>query len=138
MYTRNYYSEHEKITVPENYDGNAFHENKEVREAKAEQAPSVKEELPPLRAPWDVPKETSEDVAEKVMTRPKTQGNLLGELMTNLPFGSFLRKGDFFKNAFSDFGTEEILLIGVALFLLLSKSGDKECAFILLFLLFVK
>ena len=30
------------------------------------------------------------------------------------------------------FGTEEILIIGIAAFLLFSKGGDKECAIILL------
>ena len=34
-------------------------------------------------------------------------------------------------------GTEELLLIGAALFLLFSKDGDKECAIILLILLLI-
>ena len=34
-------------------------------------------------------------------------------------------------------GTEELLLIGVALFLLFSKDGDKECAIIFLLALFI-
>ena len=40
----------------------------------------------------------------------------------------FLKKG---------FGTEEILIIGIAAFLLFSKDGDKECAIILLLSLFL-
>ena len=36
-----------------------------------------------------------------------------------------------------EIGTEELLLIGVALFLLFSKSGDKECAVIFLLSLFM-
>ena len=35
------------------------------------------------------------------------------------------------------FGTEEILIIGIAAFLLFSKGGDKECAIILLLSLFL-
>ena len=35
------------------------------------------------------------------------------------------------------FGTEELLIAGVALYLLFSKSGDKECAVALLLLLLV-
>ena len=34
-------------------------------------------------------------------------------------------------------GTEELLIIGIALYLLFSKSGDMECAIILLLLLLV-
>ncbi len=40
----------------------------------------------------------------------------------------------FFKKGF---GTEEILIIGIAAFLLFSKGGDKECAIILLLSLFL-
>ena len=34
-------------------------------------------------------------------------------------------------------GTEELLLAGIALFLLFSKNGDKECAIILLLSIFI-
>ena len=34
-------------------------------------------------------------------------------------------------------GTEELLILAVAGFLLFSKNGDRECALILLFLLFI-
>ena len=137
MYTRSYYSEDEKILVPENYDGNAFSEKQKANEEE-KQYPPKKEELPPLRAPWDISKEDTESAAAEVLAKPKEHNGFFGEFISKLPFGSFLKKGDFLKNSFSDFGTEELLLIGVALFLLLSKDGDKECAFILLFLLFVK
>ena len=138
MYTRSYYSENEKITIPENYDGNAFREKQETRELKAEQIPPTKEELPPLRAPWDISKEETNNTAEEVMARPTLHSGFLGDFMNRMPFGSLLKKGNFLKNTFSDFGTEELLIIGLALFLLLSKDGDKECALILLFLLFFK
>ena len=52
---------------------------------------------------------------------------LLGGL--NLPFLEGLKM--------PKIGTEELLIIAVAGFLLFSKNGDKECALILLFLLFV-
>ena len=139
MYTRNYYSEDEKIRVPENYDGIAFPEQNEIKNA-SETDPKIPSESdnPPLRAPWDIPKEEKQNVTEEVMAKPRESGGILGDFMNKLPFGSLFKKGDFLGNALSDFGTEEILIIGVALFLLLSKNGDKECAFILLFLLFVK
>lgn len=39
------------------------------------------------------------------------------------------------KSLIKDIGTEEILILATALFLLFSKEGDKECAIILLILL---
>lgn len=44
------------------------------------------------------------------------------------------------KGLFSNFelGIEEILIIGAAIFLFMSKSGDFECIFILIALLFVR
>ena len=48
--------------------------------------------------------------------------------------------GDMPKRLFGGFelGVEELLLIGAALFLFISKSGDFECIFILIALLFVR
>ncbi len=48
--------------------------------------------------------------------------------------GFDLRGLSLFKHGF---GTEEILIIGIAAFLLFSKDGDKECAIILLLSLFL-
>ena len=57
---------------------------------------------------------------------PKGNGRLFG---FNFPF----------LNGFSlsKFGIEEILLIATAIILFMSKDGDKECALMLLLLLFV-
>ena len=136
MYTRSYYTDDEKIKVPENYDGNAFTEIKDIKEpliSKEEPKDSV-----PLRAPWDVPKRDGETVETAAIENEKIKDGFLGDLMGKMPFGKLFSKGGFFKNTFSDFGTEELLIIGIALFLLLSKDGDKECAIILFFLVFVK
>lgn len=48
-------------------------------------------------------------------------------------FGTDILRG--FK--FSKIGTEEILLIAAAAFLFFSKDGDKECAILLLILVFL-
>ncbi len=48
--------------------------------------------------------------------------------------GFDLKKISLFKRGF---GTEEILILGIAAFLLFSKGGDKECAIILLLSLFL-
>ena len=138
MYTRSFYSEDEKIKVPENYDGNAFTEIKDIKGTAIEKEAETAQETAPLRAPWDLPHEEAKNISREAMARPKERDGFFGELMTKLPFGNIFAKGNFLKNTFSDFGMEELLIIGVALFLLFSKDGDKECALILLFLIFVK
>jgi hypothetical protein len=64
-------------------------------------------------------------VAAKPSATPHT--GLLGSL--NLPFLSGIK--------LPEIGSEEILIIAVALFLLLSQHGDKECAIMLLLLLLI-
>lgn len=139
MYTRAYYPEEEKINVPENYDGNAFREESIKTNSETEETVLQKEEPVPLRAPWDTPppKENSEDKAEAVMGNPRGDG-FFGGIFKKLPISNLFGGFDLFKHGLSDIGTEEILIIGVALFLLLSKGGDKECAIMLLLLLFIK
>ncbi|MBQ7333659.1 MAG: hypothetical protein IJW38_04850 [Clostridia bacterium] len=54
-------------------------------------------------------------------------------------FRNFFDKSFDFKNISlfkKGFGTEELLIIGIAAFLLFSRDGDKECAIILLLTLF--
>ena len=51
-------------------------------------------------------------------------------------FGKFLPKGLPILRNFK-LGTEEILIIAVAAFLFFSRDGDKECALLLLSLLFI-
>lgn len=138
MYTRAYYPKEDKINVPENYDGNAFRE--ESVKTDIEEAPTLqKEEAIPLHAPWDnpPPEENSEEKSEAVMGKPKSEG-VFGTIFKRLPISNLFSGFGGLKNGLSDIGTEEILIIGVALFLLLSKGGDKECAVMLLLLLFIK
>ena len=137
MYTRSYDNE-SRINIPENYDGNAFVEAKSIKESSSNKESELTAEALPLRAPWDISREAADGDSAEVMAKPKINDGFWGELMSKLPFGSILGKGNFLKSTFSDFGTEELLILGVALFLLLSKDGDKECALILLFLIFVK
>ena len=41
------------------------------------------------------------------------------------------------EDTYTNIGTEEILIIATAAFLFFSKGGDRECALILLLLLFI-
>ena len=113
MYTRSYPTQDEKISVPENYVGNAF----EKREPE--------------------PMESSGDTKECI-SEPALASGGLGSLFKKIPVPAFLSGLNVFRGGLDGFGTEEILIIGVALFLLFSKSGDKECAIMLLLLLFIK
>ena len=121
MYTRAYFPDEEKIKVPENYVGNAFGEERAegekdgTGECKAEEMPS----------------------GEAVHTMRRTDG-AFGSIFKGRTLGSLFGGFDIFKGAFSNIGTEEILIIGIALFLLLSEGGDKECALMLFFLLFIR
>ena len=128
MYTRSYDNEN-RIKIPENYDGNAFFEAPEPTEASLE----PEKEREPLRAPWDTPKEILQK-EESVPTMAGIKGGgIFGKYLKKLPFGALKIFGD---GGFK-LGTEEILIIGVALFLFFSGSGDKECAVMLLLLLLV-
>ena len=134
MYTRNYQSEeNDTLKIPEGYDGIAFRENEAPVEKEAtEEAPYTSA----LRAPWDEIKEVP-PAAEPVMARPKQSDSFLTGLLGRFNVGGLLDKCGLLRDGRINFGSEEILLIGVALLLLFNKSGDKECAVMLLLLLFV-
>ena len=91
-----------------------------------------------MKAPWDIQTQEQVKNAEEVMSKPKSNEGFFSTFMEKLPFGNFFNNINLFKNGKIDFGTEELLIIGIALFLLFSKNGDKECSLILLFLLFIK
>ena len=132
MYTRNYIDDEGTVSIPKNYDGIAF--DTDSPDTKNTVAASVGEKK-------ISPNELTEQPEEAVMTgaSANTDGGLFGNL-----FGKFQLKSLFPSSVGSilgldkfKLGREELLLIGIALFLLFSKEGDKECAIILLLLLFV-
>lgn len=133
MYTRSYYPEQETLKVPENYDGLALGDEN----ANDKQKEEIPKESAPLRAPWDTPTEEKSET-EAVSAAANTYTGALGGLISKIPFLHGLDRFDFLKKEISSIGTEELLIIGLALFLLFSKSGDKECSLMLLFLLFVR
>lgn len=112
MYTANYYPKEDGMKVPENYSGNAFAQSVGETDTEPKDAPEAQEAM---------------------------GGGLFSSLTSRLPLGKIIPEGlhsalhlDKFK-----IGTEEILIIALALFLFLSKEGDKECAIILFLLLFI-
>ena len=119
MYTRSYYSEDEKINVPENYNGTAIKD-------PLEKAPN--EEIPeaePLRAPWDIQAEEENISAssEAMITKNDSESGFLANIFRRLPISPRIFSADIFKFGLESIGFEEILLIGVALILFLSKEN---------------
>ena len=115
MYSRTYPDENTPTFIPESYGGTALGRNESDYIEDKE--------------------EIKEEVYEETSAKGKDGGFLsfgsLPSFLTNI-FPS-LRGGKLFKN----FGTEELLIIGAALLLFFSKEGDKECAILLILLLFV-
>ncbi len=142
MYTRTYQAEEEKITVPENYDGNAFRED---RECESLSTPDINtSQSIETDSKCDKIQESVSQVAETSaecsgVSKKKAEGDgIFASIFKGGHRASFLDSLPFIKNGRFDIGTEEILIVAVAVFLLLSKGGDKECAIMLLLLLFVK
>ena len=125
LYTRTFQkSEAEKMNIPQNYDGIAFSEPEFPPPLLGE----VSNETPPSA------ETTDRASVPTVSDKGKTDGSFLGGLFKNIPFLSSSRFGGKFPDKL---GTEDLLIIGVALFLLFTKNGDRECAIMLLLLLFV-
>lgn len=118
MYSRNFYTtESEKTPLPESYGGTAF-------------------------APTDTPQEQDTvdtcDECENTQTASVevSAGTAKG---TSLLSGLFGDRGFFGISSLKlpKIGTEEILIIAAALFLIFSKDGDLEIALMLLALLLI-
>lgn len=124
MYSRSYYPEgQDRLNLPENYDGTAFMERQAVSEPVIEEVSfGEKKEV--------YPEERAEPTAGRVnhgfgnipiLSGLFDKGGLLGGLGLSMP----------------NIGTEEILILATAAFLFFSKSGDRECALLLLLLIFI-
>ena len=112
MYSRNYYTdETSKPAPPDNYNGTAFIEG-------------PPEEIDNLYPETDT-----------VVSGSPRDGGLGGGFASIPILSSIFGSGKGLK--FENFGIEEILIIATAAFLFFSPEGDKECAIILLLLLFI-
>ena len=132
MYSRSYTEEASGILIPESYGGTALREeviSDALRSQANESERGTQAEVTP-----ETPEGESITASAKVRESP----SVLSSLFDKLPFGNIL--GGLFGNGklgLQKFGTEEILIIATAAFLLFSKDGDKECAIMLLLLLFI-
>ena len=133
MYTRSYSDKESPVSIPENYDGTAFGENTKDFESEEEITSKVAF-APPFFAGEEEEKQKNAESAEAFS--PLTNKFSLKSLF---PEGGFLGslKKSFPRISSPKIGTEEILLAALALYLFLSKDGDKECAIMLIILLFI-
>lgn len=141
MYSRGYYTEaNEKISLPESYDGVAFSDPSGLTsDATHDSARSVEEcsvGAGGLQNPWE---DKGESKRSDVPAGSESAGFLSG-LRTSPLFGKIFSGGSLFGIEglrMPKIGSEELLILATAAFLLFSRDGDKECALILLFLLFI-
>ena len=139
MYSRSYFTGNTDINVPENYDGVAFSQDTAHEEIKIPKIEPVKNEI--KFSPKDEECESKstpdrEDFCESCDAEANRGGifgfdikGTLSSLFSGSKLSRFIPK---------DFGIEEILLIGLALFLLFSPDHDIECALLLLALIFIR
>ncbi len=114
MYTRSFGTpDEETLSIPEKYSGMAFDANKCEIHSEIEESHA-----------------TADGSFEK-------KDKLFGTFSRFLPAGLFDKGFALFKKDGFKLGTEEILILIVAAFLLFSKEGDKECALMLIMLLFI-
>ena len=138
MYTRPYFQNSAEVSVPEKYDGNALKEETANKSGDDEVRSTESEEMnEELRAPWDRIESEANEQTVKTGADVDSKRGILGGLMKNLPFGSLPFKLNFMGSDGFKLGYEEILIIAIALFLIFSKGGDKECGIALLALIFI-
>ena len=139
MYSRSYFQGDSEISVPDNYDGTVFFENTAQQEAKTPKIEPIKVEkkVSPKSDECECECDPEPHDCRENPHECTDRGGIFGfdfkgafgSLFSGTRLGAFIPK---------DFGIEEILIIGIALFLLFSPERDIECALLLLALIFIK
>ena len=138
MYSRSYFQGDADISVPDNYDGTAFLSEVIQSDAKAPRIEPIKSEI--KFSPKDEACESECAETRECDECPMDKGSGGGFLGIDLKrtFGSIFSGTRLASFLPKDFGFEEILIIGIALFLLFSPERDIECALLILALVFIK
>lgn len=140
MYSRSYKQDGESISIPESYGGVAFREP-EV-EPVPDDAPRSLAKSADIRFTSPEPPDpnlTSSLEAEPAKSEETVAtGGFFSSIMDKMPIKNLFSGIDIGKLGLSRIGSEEILIIGLALFLFFSRDGDKECAVLLLLLLLIR
>jgi len=131
MYARSYTADESTIRIPDGYDGTALIER--CADDGCERAENG------TKASAAEPQDSAQVFFRKDDDEcDKTQHEGGAKSFFDKIFSSFLPIKSFSpKSIFEKIGLEELLIIGVALFLFFSKESDKECAIMLLVLLFI-
>ena len=135
MYSRNYYTDEAQLKIPENYDGTAL-----IDERCKDNSPPTIDSIEGEREN-ECSVSTAESDAEAASLR-LNMSDRYSEKAGGFDILSLLSdrglKNLSLKSLIPNFGTEELLLLALAAFLLFSKTGDKECAILILVLIFIK
>ncbi|MBE6635839.1 MAG: hypothetical protein E7617_06565 [Ruminococcaceae bacterium] len=125
MYSRSYYADEGRIQIPENYDGTSL----------MEKASDIREEV----RRDEVMQNSTNDNGKFENTDKHSTADKFGfpKLFDRFRMPDGESPKNILRKIISNFGTEELIIIGVALFMLLSDDGDIECGGMLLFLLFI-
>ena len=138
MYSRSY-SQGDLPSVPESYSGVAFRDPEPIPEDAPKSIPkSADVKFTTSPAPPDPNLTTKEEPSPE--SEAVETGGILSGIFDKLPIRSLFTGGsplDLSRIKLPRIGTEEILIAGLALFLFFSKDGDRECAMLLLLLLFI-
>ena len=133
MYSRSYIEKTSQKRIPDGYDGIAIRED-EADEKLDTGSPNTEnptmQDSPTLN-PWEEDALDKGEKKEESVGAFSFLGTPLGSLFgsVKLPFLGSLKM--------PKIGTEEILILVAAAYLFFSKDGDKECALILILILFV-
>ena len=130
MYTRSYNDDTHGIVIPESYGGTLLRESE--HRIKASDEDDENRSIRTDKNPW----ETHEQQPDNIHKDDESAEAF--SFLSKIPISNFL-SNILGKSKFSlqKIGTEEILIIATAAFLFFSKEGDKECAIMLLLLLFL-
>ena len=124
MYTRTYTDEGGGILIPESYGGTAL-----TQKAKKDESEPREEGG---KNPWESQQaDTEPEVksSDSVQASAEISKSRVPAFLSNI-----FKNGNF---SLQNIGAEEILILATAAFLLFSREGDKECAIMLLLLLFL-
>jgi len=128
MYTRTYNEDVGEIIIPERYGGTSF-----GQKSADESRDSSEQTEGAGKNPWEneesihtwAPPKNEEAVEASSFKEKLSSMGIFSKIFDNGIFG--LQK----------IGKEELLILATAAFLLFSKEGDKECAIMLILLLFL-
>ncbi len=126
MYTRSFYDT--ANIVPEGYDGEALREDENTKKYTI-QPTTVPEKVSTVAPEYNEAEEEEESASAFSF------GGIFSSFFEKIPFKRFFESLRLEK--FASFDFEDIILIGVALLLFFSESGDRTLALMLIGLLFI-